>query len=80
MPASGYKIQEDYFTIVVNHAVGRFELTWGMWTVVLTGMRAYVNAYSKYDFLFEVVVFGEGQLGNRKIAARFTFMSEENED
>ena len=30
------------------------DLTWGMWTIVLTGMNGYVQAYPRYDFLFEV--------------------------
>ena len=76
IPGSGYQLQEDSFCIAVNHAVGSSELTWGMWTLILTGMTAYVNAYPKYDFLFEVIVFEPWQLRNRKIGAGFILMRE----
>ena len=76
IPGGGYQLQEDFFCVVINHAVGSSELTWGMWTLILTGMTAYVNAYPGYDFLFEIILFEPWQIRQRKIAAGFTLMRE----
>ncbi|KAL8639105.1 MAG: hypothetical protein Q9228_003820 [Teloschistes exilis] len=50
----GYKKQEDGFLLSVSHSVGRLEFTWGMWTIVLTGLNGYVQAYPGYDFQFTI--------------------------
>lgn len=57
--------------IGVNHAVGSSEITWGMWTVVLTGLSGYVQAYPGYDFLFEVKLMERGALEGWDIASGF---------
>lgn len=56
----GYKLQNGDFLVGVSHYAGVHLLTWGMWTVVLTGMMGYVQAYAGYDFAFEIrLVEGE---------------------
>ncbi|KAI4130948.1 MAG: hypothetical protein LQ338_001459 [Usnochroma carphineum] len=54
MPGHGYHLQVRNFLMSVSHSVGASDLTWGMWTIVLTGMNGYVQAYPGYDFQFEI--------------------------
>ncbi|KAI4220552.1 MAG: hypothetical protein L6R36_007545, partial [Xanthoria steineri] len=54
MPGHGWKLEEGGFLLSVGHAAGQSELTWGMWTIVLTGMNGYVQAYPGYDFQFNI--------------------------
>ena len=79
LPSRGYYLQEDYFCVSVSHSVGNSELSWGMWTIILTGMTAYVSAYPRYDFLFEIILFDKWHIKSRKIAAGFTLMRDKDE-
>ncbi|KAL8731531.1 MAG: hypothetical protein Q9166_003377 [cf. Caloplaca sp. 2 TL-2023] len=54
MPGHGYKLQEGGFLLSVSHSVGQSALTWGMWTIVLTGMDGFVQAYPGYGFYFGI--------------------------
>lgn len=42
-----------------------------MWTIVLTGMSGYVQAYPGYDFMFEIEMVGEEELRGVVIGAGF---------
>ena len=53
------------------HFVGRRDLTWGMFTVVMTSVKGYLQAYPGYDFSFDVRLFREMSLDNVVIAAGF---------
>lgn len=71
IPGHGYKLQERDFLIGVSHTTGVSDLTWGMWTIVLTGMSGYVQAYPRYDFLFEVRLLQGWELEGYVIGAGF---------
>ena len=71
MPGHGYQLQEQDFLLSVSHSVGVRDLTWGMWTMILTAMKGYVEAYRGYDFLFEVELVEEEQLRGYIIGAGF---------
>lgn len=71
MPGHGYKLQEQNFIVGVTHAAGMHELTWGMWTTILTSMMGYVQAYPGYDFLFEIRLMEGGELAGFVVGAGF---------
>lgn len=71
MPGHGYQAQEQNFIVGVTHAVGKQELTWGMWTMILNGMTGYVQAYPGYDFLFEIRLTEAEELASHVIGAGF---------
>lgn len=71
MPGHGFQTQDGEFLIGVNHAVGMQDFTWGMWTIVLTGMAGYVNAYPGWDFMFEVEVMEPWDIKGLNVAAGF---------
>ena len=71
MPGHGYKLQDQNFVVSVTHTVGKQELTWGMWTIILTGMIGYVQAYPGYDFLFEIRLMEAETLAGSVIGAGF---------
>ncbi|CAL8576558.1 hypothetical protein XPA_002433 [Xanthoria parietina] len=54
MPARGYMMQEEGFLLSVGHSTGASDFTWGMWTIVLSGLNEYVAAYPGFDFQFLV--------------------------
>lgn len=55
----------------VSHSVGASDLTWGMWTIVLTGMNGYVQAYPGYDFQFEIRLMQGEEIEGYVIGAGF---------
>lgn len=55
----------------ISHSAGVHDLTWGMWTIVLTALTGYVHAYAGYDFLFEVELIKEGEIRGYGIGAGF---------
>lgn len=75
MPDDGYQMTKGNFLLGVTHSVlteGERELTWGMWTVVLTGMSGYVQAYPGYDFSFEIrLMAGEEEIEGHVIGTGF---------
>ncbi|KAL8920224.1 MAG: hypothetical protein Q9208_006389 [Pyrenodesmia sp. 3 TL-2023] len=71
MPGQGYKLQEGNFLISVNHAAGASELTWGMWTILLSGINGYVMAYPGYDFQFEIRKYSQEDIVGYIIGAGF---------
>lgn len=72
MPGHGYKEQEGDFLLSVSHSAGQSELTWGMWTIVLTGINGYVQAYPGYDFQFTIRKYGPADIAGYVIGAGFT--------
>ncbi len=71
MPGHGYQLQSREFLLSVSHSTGRYDLTWGMWTIVLTAMTGYVHAYAGYDFMFEIELIKPGQIMGYIIGAGF---------
>lgn len=71
MPGHGYQVQDKNFIVGVTHAVGRQELTWGIWTKILIGMTGYVQAYPGYDFLFEIRLLEDEEIAGIVIGAGF---------
>ena len=47
-------MQEEGFLLSVGHSTGASDFTWGMWTIVLSGLNEYVAAYPGFDFQFLV--------------------------
>ncbi|KAL9034342.1 MAG: hypothetical protein Q9180_005459 [Flavoplaca navasiana] len=43
MPGQGYWMQEGGFLLSVGHSTGASEFTWGMWTIVLTGLNEWAE-------------------------------------
>lgn len=74
LPGSGYKLQEGSFLLGVTHATympGMKRLTWGMWTIVLTSITGYAQAYPGYDFLFEIRLVEVEEITDYVIGAGF---------
>lgn len=71
MPGHGYQLQEREFLLSVSHSAGMHDLTWGMWTIILTAMTGYVHAYAGYDFMYEIECIPEGQIRGHMIGAGF---------
>ncbi|KAI4148871.1 MAG: hypothetical protein L6R39_002660 [Caloplaca ligustica] len=71
LPGTGYQLQVREFLLSVSHSVGRRDLTWGMWTIVLRGMGEYVKAYPGYDFQFEVRKYQGWEIEGYVIGAGF---------
>ncbi|KAL8659928.1 MAG: hypothetical protein Q9202_006883 [Teloschistes flavicans] len=71
MPGHGYKEQEGGFLLSVSHSAGRSELTWGMWTIVLTGINGYVQAYPGYDFQFTIRRYEPADIAGYVVGAGF---------
>ncbi|KAL8842378.1 MAG: hypothetical protein Q9176_002767 [Flavoplaca citrina] len=74
MPGWGYSKQEGGFLLSVGHSTGASEFTWGMWTIVLTGLNEYVSAYPGYDFQFQIRRWAEEELMGKVIGAGFAKM------
>ncbi|KAL8683008.1 MAG: hypothetical protein Q9186_001003 [Xanthomendoza sp. 1 TL-2023] len=72
IPVRGLQAQEGGFLLSVGHSTGAYDLTWGMWTIVLTAINGYVRAYPGYDFSFVVRRFrGDEDLEGYVIGAGF---------
>ncbi|KAL8905144.1 MAG: hypothetical protein Q9207_002803 [Kuettlingeria erythrocarpa] len=71
MPGQGYKVQQGNFLMSVSHSAGASELTWGMWTILLSAINGYVMAYPGYDFQFEVRKYKEDDIEGYVIGAGF---------
>ena len=71
IPGHGYKLQTRSFLVGVSHSAGAHDLTWGMWTIVLTAMKEYTQAYPGYDFLFEVRLLEGQEIAGFVIGAGF---------
>lgn len=71
MPAWGFQIQEAGFLLSIGHSRGASDLTWGMWTIILSGLNEYVIAYPGYDFQFQVRRWRGEELEGYVIGAGF---------
>ncbi|CAF9932854.1 MAG: hypothetical protein HETSPECPRED_008462 [Heterodermia speciosa] len=71
LPSEGYKINIGDVILGVSHYVGKRDLTWGMFTLVMTSVKSYMQAYPGYDFAFEVRLFQEWGLESFVIASGF---------
>lgn len=76
MPGQGYKVQEGNFLMTVNPAVGVSELTWGMWTILLSGINGYVMAYPGFDFQFQIRKYKEEDIAGYVIGTGFAMTRE----
>ena len=76
VPAKGWKLEVNDFLLSLTHFSGTYELTWGMWTLVLqqfAGRDGYVAAYPGYDFQFEIRKYQGWEIEGHIIGAGFVW-------